>query len=190
MRAEQMASPVLLTPVSVEQLKVWGCFSPSFPQKYRLQTWQEVKYLRGKKEWNNCSPAGCSSLSWCMSRRVFTWTRAGNHPAPEWIISAIITRLNVKLRTALSRNAIKNNRCWKCLGGTEIKDYFVILGLLQAQLCYRFILSSTARVMWGLIFLWLGSFGTSAFDREWMLFNLRRVRRPWAFPDTPCPHNL
>lgn len=31
MRAEQMASPVLLTPVSVEQLKVWGCFSPASP---------------------------------------------------------------------------------------------------------------------------------------------------------------
>lgn len=58
----------------------------------------------------------------------------GNHPTPKWIISVIITRLEMNLRAALSHIAIKNNRCWKCLEGTEIKDYFVILGLLQAQL--------------------------------------------------------
>lgn len=37
----------------------------------------------------------------------------------------------------------ENNRCWKCLGGTKIKDYFVIPGLLQAM--RRFIPPSTAR---------------------------------------------
>lgn len=48
-RAEQMANLVLFTPLSVEQLKVWGCFSPALPPEYRLQTRQEVKYLRGKR---------------------------------------------------------------------------------------------------------------------------------------------
>lgn len=127
-----MAKPVLFTPVSVEQLKVSGCFSP-FPPKYRLQTWQEVKYLQGKRSGTTVPPS-CSGLSWCARGRLFTWTRTGNHPTPKWIISVIITRLNRNLWAALSHNTIKNNRCWKCLEGTEIKDYFAIPSLLQAQL--------------------------------------------------------
>lgn len=39
----------------------------------------------------------------------------------------------MNLRAALSHSATKNNRCCECLEGTEIKDYFVIPGLLQAQ---------------------------------------------------------
>lgn len=157
-RAEQMASPVLLTSVSVEQLKVSGCFSP-FPQSTDCKHDKRSNICKGKRSGTTVPPSR-SSLSWRISRRVFTWTRSGNHPTPKWIISVIITRLKTNLRAALSHNTIKNNRCWKCLEGTEIKDYFVILGLLQAKLSYCFILSSTARVIWGLIFLWLGSFGT------------------------------
>lgn len=117
-------------------------------------------------------PPHCSGLSWRIHRPVFTWTRAGNPPTPKWIISVIIIRLKMNLRAALFHGAIKDNRCWKSLGGTKIKDYFFILDLLQAQLSHCFIPSSTARVRWGLILVWQGSFGTEAFDREWMLFNL------------------
>lgn len=130
-QTEQMAKLVLFTTVSVEQLKVSGCFSP-FPQSTDCKHDKRSNICKGKRS-GTTVPLGCFALSWCASRRVFTWKKIGNHPTPKWIISAIITRLEMNLRAALSHIAIKNNRCWKCLEGTEIKDYFVILSLLQAQ---------------------------------------------------------
>lgn len=89
-----MANAVPFTSVSIEQLKVSCCFSPSSPPpKYRLQTWQEVKYLQGKKERNNCSTklllvtAGVHTDEYSPERGLIIT------PRRKWIISVIITRL-------------------------------------------------------------------------------------------------
>lgn len=155
---------------SVEQLKVSGLFFLPSPKCTDCKHDKRSNICKGKRSGTTVPPSH-SGLSRRASRQVFTWTRTGNHPAPKWIISVIIMRLKMNLWVALFRNATEHNRCWKRLGGTEIKDYFAILGLLQAKLLC-FVLSSTARVVWGLIFLWLSSLGSSALDREWALFNL------------------
>lgn len=140
----------------------WLFFShpPStVPQSTDCKHDKRSNICKGKRSGTTVPPS-CCGHSCCTRGRVFTWTRTGNHPTPKWIISVIITRLKMNLWTALSHNAIKNNRCWKCLEGTEIKDYFVIPESPSGTTVLCFILSSTARVMWGLIFLWLGSSGS------------------------------
>lgn len=187
--SEQMAEPVPFTTASVEQLKVSGCFSP-FPLKYRLQTWQEVKYLQGKKEWNNCSRAALSSAG--VRADVYSPERGttGNHPTPKWIISVIITRLKMNQWAALAHSAIKNNRCWKCPEGTEIKDYFAIRGLLQAQLSCVLSLHHLQRGSRG------GSFSSSLAVLGGKRLTESECCLIWecepslSFLDTPCPHNL
>lgn len=115
--------------------------------------------------------------------------RTGNHPTPKWIISVIITRLKMNLRAALSHNAIKNNRCWKCLEGTEIKDYFVIPSLLQAQLscvlsCHPQRGSCGGSFSSGLAVLGAGHLTESECCLIW------ECGPSLSFLDTPCPHNL
>ncbi len=73
-----------------------------------------------------------AGLIWRCAGRAFTWTSVITL-APMWIISTIITSFKTRLSAALSHDAIKDNRCCRCLEGTEIKDYFTIWSLLQAK---------------------------------------------------------
>lgn len=71
-------------------------------------------------------------------------------------------------------DSIKDNRCWACLEGTKIKDYFIIWIPLGREVL-RFILSCTERSNQHFILLMLWQFWSWASDREWMLFNLREL---------------
>lgn len=169
----------------------WLFFShpPStVPQSTDCKHDKRSNICKGKRSGTTVPPS-CCGHSCCTRGRVFTWTRTGNHPTPKWIISVIITRLKMNLWTALSHNAIKNNRCWKCLEGTEIKDYFVIPSLLQAQLSC--VLSCHPQ---------RGSCGGS-FSSGLAVLGARHLTESeccliWesgpslSFLDTPCPHNL
>lgn len=178
-----MVRPVPFTSVSLQQLKsFWLFFSlaHSSPQVQianmtrghmsARETGLEQMFRRAALDSAGAQADECSP----ERGLVITLT-------PKWIISAIITGPKMNLFAALSHNGIKKNRCWKCLEGTEIKDYFVILGLLQAQMSCVLSCHPTLRVMRGLIFLWLGSFGSRASDREWALFNLGE----WAVLELP-----
>lgn len=73
--------------------------------------------------------------------------------------------------TFFACDSIKDNRCWECLEGTKIKDYFIIWIPLGREVLH-FILSCTERSKQHLILLMLWQFWSWASDREWMLFNL------------------
>lgn len=164
----------------------WLCFSLPQVQIANMTRGQISAREKGVEQlfqWAAVASAGVQADD------VFTWKRAGNHPAPKWIISAIITGLKMNLCAALSHSPIKNNRCWKCLEGTVIKDYFVILGLLEAQLscvlsCHERLGPCGGSFSSGLAVLGAGHLTESERCLIW------ECEASLSFLDTPCPHNL
>lgn len=145
-------------------------------QQKRSNIWEGK--TRGRD--SNCSTRPAQT-SLPTRVRVFTCTSACNHQAPKWIIATIITNLKPPSPNcvgALSHNAIKDNRCWESLEGTEIKDYFTLLRTLRAKqsLCSPLSSSNGGGGQQGRsfsLFLCLGGlFENRLLDREWTLFNL------------------
>lgn len=73
-----------------EQLKSFSLFSLPSP-KVQIANMTRGQISAREKGANNCSSEPLRPQLVC-SGQVFTWTRTSNHPTPEWIISAIITR--------------------------------------------------------------------------------------------------
>lgn len=92
-------------------------------------------------------------------------------PHPNEQLAEIITSPEMNPHTFFACDSIKDNRCWECLEGTKIKDYFIIWIPLGREVL-RFILSCTERSKQHFILLMLWQFWSWASDREWMLFNL------------------
>lgn len=169
-------------------IKSFWLFFSLPPQSTDCKHDKRSNICKGKRS-GTTVPQSSYVLSWHASGRLFTWMRTGNHPTPKWIISVIITRLKMNLWAALPHNAIKNNRCWKCLEGTEIKDYFVILGLLQAQLSCVLSCHPQRGSCGGSFSSSLAVLGaTHLTESECCL--IWECEPSLSFLDTPCPHNL